>query len=271
MPGPRYVMMYAVATVGERAIGGWRFLSYTIAVLWAVVVLALRPRCWGRVVRREFVEQCYQAGNQALWFVALLAALVGLGLVFQAIVWLNLAGQSELLGRFLVLILVREIAPLLVNLIVIGRSGTAMTAELGTMEAVGQVRVLDAQGLDPFVYLVVPRVTAIAVAVFCLTLAFLIVSLGTGYCFGRITAIAHLPPGAFLNTVLAAMGPGEAVALPLKTLLPGMVTGVICCVEGLEPKASVTDMPRALPRCFAYSVTALFMISGSVSLFLFVL
>lgn len=262
----RYVLMHAVATLGGRALAVWHFLSYIIAVLYAVVRQALHLRYWGRVVRREFLEQCYRIGNQALWFVVLLAVLVGLGLVFQAILWLNIAGQSDLLGRFLVMILVREIAPVLVNLIVIGRSGTAMTAELGIMAATGEVRALDAQGLDPFVYLVLPRVAAMVVAASCLCVVFLSISLASGYLFGQVMAISNIAPGTFLNTVLKAIGPAEAVALPLKTLLPALITGVICCVEGLRAKSSVSDVPSALPPCFALSVTALFMVSAAVTL-----
>src|SRR5690606_37666853 len=102
----------------------------------------------------------------ALPFALLLGTLVGAVVVGQTISWLQLAGQSDLIGRFLMLGVVRYTLPFLVNLILIGRSGMEIVSMLGTMKSTGQVRVLASQGIDPFLLLVVPRVLALPVAAF---------------------------------------------------------------------------------------------------------
>ena len=85
------------------------------------------------------------------------AALVGVGMVYQAIYWLRVAGQEGSLGNLLVAILLRELAPILVGIILLGRSGAAMLTELGHLQAERQIHALQAQGIDPFQILVMPR------------------------------------------------------------------------------------------------------------------
>jgi len=256
------------ASIGESVIGIWNRLSYLISISFAIIIQSLRPINWRRSVRKEFIRQCYFTGARALNFIAVLAMLVGLGMVFQAIFWLNMAGQEEYIGTFIVLVLVREIIPILVALILIGRSGSAIVAELGTMQISGQVRMLDAQGIDPFIFLVLPRVTAMALSMFCLTVAFLAVALGSGFFFAHLIGIGKLSLMQFINIVLMKMGPSEYAVIMLKTFFPGLVIGIICCTNGLGVAYSATEVPRVLPETFTQCVLALFVISVCISIVL---
>ncbi|MFC1580801.1 MlaE family ABC transporter permease, partial [Thermodesulfobacteriota bacterium] len=130
------------AFIGGGVITALNHLRYWLSVSFAVLWQALRPLNWRRSVRREFIRQCYFTGARALGFVIILALLVGIGMVFEVLFWLDIAGQSDYVGRLIVLLLVREIAPILVALVVIGRSGAAIVAELGNMRISGQVRML---------------------------------------------------------------------------------------------------------------------------------
>ena len=173
------------AITGQWAIdqvrGLIQFTSLAVAVIWQ----GLRPLTWRRTVRAEFFEQCHQIGLRALPFILITGSLVGLGMVYQAIYWLDLFGQTEFTGPILVLVLVREVAPLFVAMTVIGRSGSVILVELGNMQFDGQVRMLDAQGIDPFLFLIVPRVVAVSVCMFCLTIVFIAVALGSGFMAGN--------------------------------------------------------------------------------------
>jgi phospholipid/cholesterol/gamma-HCH transport system permease protein len=179
-----------------------------------------------------------------------------------------MAGQEEYIGTFIVLVLVREIVPILVALILIGRSGSAIVAELGTMQISGQVRMLDAQGIDPFIFLVLPRVTAMALCMFCLTVAFLAVALGSGFVFAHLVGIGKLSLIEFINTVLMKMGPSEYAVIMLKTMVPGLIIGIICCTNGLGVTYASTEVPRVLPETFTQCVLALFVISVCTSIVL---
>ena len=134
-------------------------------------------------------------------------------MVNQMLYLLRLAGQEGLIGEFLVLVLVRGVAPLLVGMIVIGRSGSTMMVELGAMRVTGQVHLLDAQGIDPFLYLVIPRVLATAIGMFCLSMVFLAVALTTGLVAANALGLTSLTLLDFFEEVLTAMGPREYGAL----------------------------------------------------------
>lgn len=242
-----------------------RALVSVAAMAWGVFRAALRRRTWPRTTRNVLARQILFTGVEAMRFVALLAVAVGLSIVVQTQVWLARVGQTQLLGPVLVMVVIREVGPLLVNFVIIGRSGTAIATELGNMKIAGEVRLLDSLGLDPFTYLVVPRVVGAAVSIFCLTVVFILVSFISGYVSG---VLIGANPGAvdlFVNSVFRAIRPVDAINLFLKTILPGMTTGSICCLEGLGVSAAVTEVPQAATRALVRSTVALFVVSALVS------
>lgn len=83
--------------------------------------------------------------------------------VSQAAYWLGYAGMAQMTGSILVSVLVREIAPILVGIILMGRSGMLSLTEIGMMVLGGEVRGLQARGIDPFLALVMPRTFAFTV------------------------------------------------------------------------------------------------------------
>jgi ABC-type transporter Mla maintaining outer membrane lipid asymmetry permease subunit MlaE len=80
-----------------------------------------------------------------------------------------------------VAVVARELGPVLINLVVIVRSGSAMTTELGVLKISGGVRALETQGSDPFLHLVMPRVLGTALSTFCLTIVFILVAFASGF------------------------------------------------------------------------------------------
>src|SRR5437762_1663212 len=91
------------------------------------------------------------------------------------------------------------------------RGGSAITTELGFMKAGGEVRVLEAQGIEPLVFLVMPRVLAMAVSAFCLTVIFVLVAFASGYGFGAFIGQANPDPSVFFNGVFRPIHPFYAV------------------------------------------------------------
>lgn len=256
------------ALIGAGVIAALYHLRYLLSVSSAVLRQTCRPLNWRRSVRREFIRQCYFTGARALGFVFILALLVGVGMVFEVLFWLDMAGQKGYVGRLIVLLLVRQIAPILVALVVIGRSGSAIVGELGNMRISGQVRMLDAMGVDPFIFLVLPRVTAIIICTFCLTVVFLTVALGSGFTLALLAGIATVGIFDMLNVVLEAMVPLEYVSMAVKIFFPSLMIGVICCTNGLSIHGDTRGVPRMLPKTFAQCVIALFVIYVCISLVL---
>jgi len=262
--------MSILSQAGNWAIGKWRANAMIAATVWAVVVHAFRPATWPRTTRDVLARQVLFTGVEAVRFVGLIALMVGISVVVQTQVWLSKVGQSALLGPVLVMVIVREVGPLVTNFVVIGRSGTAIATELGNMRVSGEAHVLDAQGLDPFLYLVVPRVLGVAISVFCLTLVFILLSFVSGFVSGTLMGANTGDPDLFARSVFGALQPADAFNLLVKTLVPGLLTGAICCIEGLSVKGAITEVPQATTRGLVRSVAALFITSAIVSVLTYI-
>ena len=240
----------------------------TTRLAMAVIGLSLEPSTWRRTVRGEFLRHANGVAVGGLPAVAGTAALIGLAIASQAFVWIGIVGDAGVVANVLVLTLVTEIAPLFTALIVVGRSATVMSVILGRMTATGQVSSLEALGIDPLRFLVVPRVLAAAVGCFSLTILFVCVSLGMGYVAAVTGGIEDISPSQFLLEVVDAMGPREFVLLPAKSLLAGFASGLIACSIGLSPRIAAGDVQRILPRCFALGSLSVMAISAILTLIL---
>jgi len=262
--------MNTFAQVGNFALNGWREICYLSGITAQVLFVGVKPRYWTRPVRAEFYRQILSIGIDSIGFVFYVASAVGIVVVAQALVWLQVVGQSKSLGALFVTVLIREAVPILTNFLIIGRSGTALTSELGNMRISGEVRVLDAQGLDPFIYLVMPRVLSLTVSVFCLAVLFVAVSFSSGYLCSLLLSPAIADPGTFIYSIFSSLNPVDIINFLAKSIIPALFTGAICCAEGLRVEASITEVPPATKRALSRSVRALFGISALVTLLTYV-
>jgi phospholipid/cholesterol/gamma-HCH transport system permease protein len=151
---------------------------------------------------------------------------------------------------------------------VIGRSGSVILVELGNMQIDGQVRMLDAQGIDPFLFLIVPRVAAASVCMFSLTIAFIMVALVSGFLAGNALGSLDVTLQEFVFRILSEMGLAEFATVPLKSFFIGFVVALIACTTGLSVSRSRSDLQAALSRGVTKSVLAALLISGLLTLLL---
>jgi phospholipid/cholesterol/gamma-HCH transport system permease protein len=263
------VMMF-LGKIGKKVLARWATVRRTAGIICGVVCLAVQPGRWPRTVRAVMWRQILFTGVEASGLTCLIAFLAGVSIVTQAQVWSSNLGQSAMLGPVLIAVLMREVGPLLVNFVVIGRSGTAMAAELATMTVRNEVDILDAQGVDPMTYLVMPRILAMALSVFSLSVFFVAVSLGTGYLLGVLLGIMPGDASLFATSVLGAIQPRDVANLIAKTVLPALCTGAICCVEGLTIRRAATEIPQAVTRSVVRSISIMLLISAVVSVLTYV-
>jgi phospholipid/cholesterol/gamma-HCH transport system permease protein len=207
--------------------------------LWALLRTGgrLRP-----AVREVFYRQVYFTGVKAVPFALLLAGMVAVAVAAQA-PWSAAAG-GELLGRVLVVVLIRELGPVVAVTIIVARSGTAMAAELATMRVDGEVDTLAALGVDPFEYLVVPRLLGTAASLLALTVLFLAAALGASALLSPL--LGGPAPAGLLAQVARALRGADGAALLAKTLVPGLTIAAVACQEGLSAWRSTTDVPPAV-------------------------
>lgn len=227
--------------------------------------MALRPSSWRKPTRGLLARQIVFTGYDAIGFVAVVALMAGISVVVQAQMWMGRLGQAERLGPLLVTVIVRELGPLLVNFIVIGRSATAMAAELAGMKVRREVDVLDAQGLDPLVFLVMPRAVAMSVCVFGLAMLFIVFSFGSGYLCGAFLGTGPGDPLIFYRSVIRGLASHDFYNILAKTLIPGLMTAVIAANEGLSVEGVATDIPQAVTRTVVRANLAVLVVSVVVS------
>jgi phospholipid/cholesterol/gamma-HCH transport system permease protein len=251
--------------VGAESINRVRAACLSAAVAFLSVLLLFRRDSWPRTVREQIGKQILFTGYEAIGLTSLLAIAAGVSVVAQGQLWLARLGQSEMLGPLLVAVVFRELGPLLVNFLVVARSGTAIVTELATMRVHKEVGLLETMGVDPMVFLVMPRMTGVAVSVLCLTLYFIAISLVTGFLFSLLLGVGSSDAIGFFESVMRPLHARDFIGLLAKTLLPGVLTGVICCVEGLTIGGVTTEVPQAATRAVVRAITALLFISALVS------
>ncbi len=244
----------------------WNAATYLLAVVGAALWLAVQPRHWTAAVRSVLARQVLFTGVEALFFALRVAGAVGVLLVVQAELWLGRLGQSDMIGELLMNVIVRELAPLLANFVVIVRSGTAMSTELANMRLKGEVHVLDAQGIDPMIYLVMPRVVSTAVSVFCLAVVMVVACFVSGYVVGFLLGVIHNDAATFFADIFGRIGGMDLLFFAPKTVLTGLFIGTICSVGGLSVRGAVTEVPQVASRAAVTSLTVVFMVSAVLSL-----
>jgi len=209
------------------------------------------------LVRREIAR----AGVRLLPMFLFVALALGLLVIGQAVSALARVGAIQWLGSIMVIVVVRELGPLLAALLVLARVGTANVVELGTARALGEVEALEALGIDPVHYLVVPRVVGMAVGMFALTVYLILGSLASGYLWAFLQDVPLLP-GDYFSQLARALTYLDFVLLALKTCAFGFIIAIVTCYHGLAQPLQLGEISRATVRAVAQSIIACVLIDA---------
>ncbi len=223
------------------------FALITLGVLiskFSVAKDIMRPR-----VRHEITR----AGVRLLPMFMFLAIALGFLVIGQAVAWLTPVGAIDYLGPIIVIVVVRELGPLLTALVVLARVGAAHVVELGNARALGELEALEALGIDPVHYLVVPRLIGMALGIFSLTVYLIIGALISGYVWAFIQEVPLLP-GQYFTQVASALGWLDFALLGLKTIGFGFVIATVTCYHGLARPLRLAEIPRATVRAVGQSL-----------------
>lgn len=205
------------------------------------------------LIRPMIRQEIYRTGVQLLPMVLFLATALGLVVIGQAVVLLRKVGAQEFIGLVMVTAVVRELGPVIAALLVLMRAGAANVVELGTSRALGEVEALEALGIDPVHYLVVPRVVGMAVSIFGLTVYLILTAVGSGYLFAFLQDIP-LQPSDYLGQLAGALRWQDFVLLGCKTLAFGAVIAIVTSFHGLALPLKLEEVPVATTRAVAQSV-----------------
>jgi phospholipid/cholesterol/gamma-HCH transport system permease protein len=196
------------------------------------------------VVRPLIRSQIERAGINLLPMITFLALALGLVVIGQTVFLLHRYGAESYAGTVMASVVVRELGPAIAALLVLARVGTANVVELGTARAMGEVEALEALGIDPIHYLVVPRVIGLALSIFSLTVYLIMLALLSGYLFAFIQNVP-LRPGEYFRQLAAALLWWDFILVALKTLCFGTLIAIVTCYEGLATPLRLDEVSRA--------------------------
>jgi phospholipid/cholesterol/gamma-HCH transport system permease protein len=200
-------------------------------------------------------QELNRSGVKLLPMFLFLSLAMGLVVIGQAVSWLTRVNAVQYLGTIMVLVVVREIGPILTAVLVLARSGAANVIELGTARALGEVEALEALVIDPVHYLVMPRVIGMAVSVFSLTIYFILGSLLSGYMWAFLQDVP-MRPGDYFAQLGGALSYTDFIVLAAKSILFGVIISVITCYHGLAQPLRLEEVSNATVRAVAQSVVA---------------
>ncbi|MBA4147726.1 MAG: ABC transporter permease [Verrucomicrobia bacterium] len=241
---------------------GRKLLAFTEAIrglgafaLITAGVIVTKSHVAQRLIRPLVSEQIYRAGVRLLPMVTFLGIALGLIIIGQTVSLLTRVGAQNYAGTVMVTVIVRELGPLLTAILVLARIGTATVVELGTARAMGEVEALEALGIDPVHYLVVPRVIGMALSIFSLTVYLIIISVFSGYAFAFLQDVP-LMPADYFNQLAASLQWQDFALLALKTILFGSIIAVVTCFQGLAQPLRIEHVAGATTRAVGHCVVA---------------
>jgi phospholipid/cholesterol/gamma-HCH transport system permease protein len=211
---------------------------------------------------REFLHQCDAIGALSFPLVALAGAATGVVLSMETRDSLTHFGASGMLPAVIVFSILKESGPIITGLIVSGRVGAGIGAELGSMRVTEQIDAMEASGVDPFRYLVATRVAACILMLPLLTLA----SDFFGVLMGWIANTLQEPISLqlFLYRGFKHVDFSDFLPSTCKTAVFGLIIGTISCFEGMRTKGGTEGVGKATTRSVVLS--SLFVILADVLL-----
>ncbi len=229
-----------IAALGRGALAVAREAG-GIAALFGQVVRALIPPSMDG---RELLRNMHKMGNRSVPIVALTAFFVGGIMVIQSGVFVERFGATGLVGWGAGYAIFREVGPVLIALMFSGRVGSNNTAELGTMVVTEQIDGLRALAIDPIRYLIVPRVVAMTVTLFALTILGNLIALVGGALFSSL--LLDLPPSVFAHSLIDNLRPEDLVHGLIKAIVFGAAIGLSSCHFGISVKGGAVGVGRAV-------------------------
>jgi len=192
---------------------------------------------------KNLVKQMEQIGVNSIPVVLTTALSTGMVLAYQSYTGFKRFGAETLIGTVVSLSMTRELGPVLTGLMVAGRAGASIAAELGTMRVTEQIDALSTLATNPMKYLVVPRVLASTMMMFFLTALGMIIGITGGYFVG--VKLLGTNPVTYINNSINYTEVSDIWYGLIKSLVFGTVVGVISCYKGFSTEGGAEGVGKA--------------------------
>jgi phospholipid/cholesterol/gamma-HCH transport system permease protein len=243
-----------IAAIGGKTIQALdafgRFWVFTTRMLRWLAIGLPRWKTW-RIVMPQF----YEVGNRTIPVILVTGLFVGLVLAIQSYDQLAAAGFEKRMGVLVNLTLVKELGPVLAGVMLAGRVGGALTAELGTMNVTEQIDALRVMGTDPIRYLVVPRFLACLLLAPVLTFFCDLIGAISGWFIAVL--LKGVPNEPYWYYIKDAVETWDVLDGFIKSLIFGGAIGLIACYKGFHCRPGAEGVGRACTESFVASFIAI--------------
>lgn len=245
--------MSVAETVGQATIDGLAYLGdltiLTGQSLHAVVVAPFQ----GQPLRgKRAVHQAMAVGVGAVPILSLISFFVGLIMALQSAYELRKLGAIALVANAVAISITRELAPLITAIVVIGRSGSAFAAEIGSMKVNEEIDALETMALDPVQFLVAPKLAAMVLMLPCLTIWADFMGILGGTTFG--VSVAGFTMGSYIQATLHSLVFRDIITGLIKSVMFAIVITAVGCQEGLSAGLGAEQVGRSTTSAVVKSI-----------------
>ena len=199
----------------------------------------------------RLLKQIWFVGFQSSLVILLTGAFTGMVLGLQGFYTLTRFGSEAFLGPMVALALVKELGPVISALMVTGRAGSAVTAEIGIMRISEQIDALELMGLNPYRYLIVPNLLAALIALPLLTAIFNVIGIFGGYLVG--VNLLGVGPGTYFGEMVNYVDLKDISGGFYKSISFGAIIAWVCCYKGFYSGFGAEGVSRATTQAVVLS------------------
>ena len=223
----------------------------------ALRLLILSPLKRSRMLQRA-IHEATTAGVGAIPIISLITFFVGVIIALQGAFELQRLGAMQLVSSLVAIAITRELGPLITAIVVIGRSGSAFAAEIGTMRVTEELDALKTMALDPIAFLVVPKFVAMAVMLPCLAILADLMGILGGSLFGVVGGGYTF--GGYMLATRDALLLRDISSGIIKSVVFGMVITAVGCHEGFATGAGAEEVGRSTTSAVVMSILLIIVI-----------
>jgi phospholipid/cholesterol/gamma-HCH transport system permease protein len=224
------------------------------------------PYSWRH--RRKVLEQLFEIGNASLLMACVLSLFIGAVLALQTGPILAEQGLASYIGRMVGISISKELAPVMMSILIAGRIGSAMAAEIGSMKVYQEIDALRTMNINPIHYLVLPRVAAISIALPVLV----VFAILAGWVGGAVVSSTNPDIGVsfktFFNDLGSVVGIGDVLNGLAKSFVFAVVVGVVSCHQGFQTIGGPRGIGRSVTKAVVNSIVMILILDYFVTRFL---
>jgi len=218
------------------------------------------------LLRGATTHNAYDIGYRAVPIVVLLSFLIGLTISIQAAIQMAKLGGQNYLSTLIGIAMFTELGPLVTAIIIAGRTGSAIAAEIGTMVVMEEVDAIKTMGINPLKFMLVPKFWAFTLSMPILTL----IACFAGIAGGLAVAVAYdVPAPAFINQIIAIMKLKDIGWGAVKSLTFAWTILAIACYQGLHVRGGADAVGRATTDSVVVSIFTVIVVDAIYSLILY--